>query len=73
MFPDYTTDSYAEAVPAAVYLGNDTDTTAAITGGLAGLYYGKENIPAKWIKSLARVEDIQKSGEELDLKFKQHP
>lgn len=30
------THSYREAVN----LGMDTDTTAAVTGGLAGLYYG---------------------------------
>ena len=35
-----TTDSYRDAALKAVNLGDDTDTTAAVTGGLAGLYYG---------------------------------
>lgn len=34
---------YAEAVLKAVNLGSDTDTTAAVTGGLAGIYYGVES------------------------------
>ena len=50
--------SYAEAVLKAVNLGSDTDTTAAVTGGLAGIYYGVENIPPQWIEEIARKEDI---------------
>lgn len=52
-------DSYEEAVLKAVNLGGDTDTTAAITGGLAGLYYGYNAIPTKWKTRLARFEDIE--------------
>jgi ADP-ribosyl-[dinitrogen reductase] hydrolase len=37
-----TTTSYSEAVLKAVNLGRDTDTTGAVTGGLAGLLYGFE-------------------------------
>jgi len=54
-----TTDTYKEAVLKAVNLGHDTDTTAAVTGGLAGLYYGFKNIPKDWISQLARVKDIE--------------
>ncbi|HBE20596.1 MAG TPA: hypothetical protein DEG17_09980 [Cyanobacteria bacterium UBA11149] len=50
--------SYSEAVLKAVNLGGDTDTTAAITGGLAGIYYGVANIPIKWINLIARKDDI---------------
>ncbi|MBW4610613.1 MAG: ADP-ribosylglycohydrolase family protein [Hassallia sp. WJT32-NPBG1] len=49
---------YREAVLKAVNLGGDTDTTAAVTGGLAGIYYGVENIPSEWISQIARKEDI---------------
>ncbi len=52
------TDSYKDAVLKAVNLGEDTDTTAAVTGGLAGLIYGYDNIPAEWINKLARAKDI---------------
>lgn len=43
--------SYTEAVLKAVNLGGDTDTTAAVTGGLAGIYYGVKNIPQAWMIS----------------------
>lgn len=52
------TASYADAVLQAVNLGSDTDTTAAVTGGLAGIYYGFNQIPAAWRKQIARQQDI---------------
>jgi len=54
-----TTESYEEAVLKAVNLGSDTDTTGAVTGGLAGLLYGHETIPANWLQQLARKDDIE--------------
>ncbi|WP_414576182.1 ADP-ribosylglycohydrolase family protein [Anabaena sp. CCY 9402-a] len=50
--------TYAEAVLKAVNLGRHTDTTAAVTGGLAGIYYGVEGIPQQWFKQIARKQDI---------------
>lgn len=52
-------ESYEEAVLKAVNLGGDTDTTAAITGGLAGLYFGYDAIPETWKLKLARFQDIE--------------
>ncbi|RFZ86106.1 ADP-ribosylglycohydrolase family protein [Mucilaginibacter terrenus] len=52
-------DSYKDAVLKAVNLGNDTDTTAAVTGGLAALLYGYQTIPAEWLNQLARKDDIE--------------
>ncbi len=53
-------ESYSEAVLKAVNLGEDTDTTAAITGGIAGIFYGFDNIPDEWISELVRKDDIEK-------------
>ena len=36
----------------AVNLGNDTDTIGALTGGLAGLFYGYNSIPDNWLNEL---------------------
>ncbi|GGV84983.1 ribosylglycohydrolase [Streptomyces nigrescens] len=47
-----TTAGYEEAVRAAIDLGGDTDTVAAVTGGLAGAYYGLDAIPARWTAPL---------------------
>ncbi|MBF4466049.1 ADP-ribosylglycohydrolase family protein [Flavobacterium sp. LC2016-12] len=62
-------NSYEEAVLKAVNLGEDTDTTGAITGGLAGIYYRMENIPNKWVQSLVRTSDIKDLAERLSKKL----
>ncbi len=54
-------ESYSECVIKAVELGEDTDTVAAIAGGLAGIYYGiggENGIPEEWIDTLARKDWI---------------
>lgn len=55
----YKTSTYEEAVLKAVNLGKDTDTTGAITGGLAGLHYGFFQIPEFWKFRIARYNDIE--------------
>lgn len=52
-----TTDDYAGCALKAVNLGADTDTTAAVAGGLAGIVYGIDSIPAEWIAKL-RGKDV---------------
>ena len=54
-----TTDNFKDAVLKAVNLGDDADTIGAITGGMAGLFYGFEQIPEEWINQLARRSDIE--------------
>ena len=51
------TSSYAECALAAVNLGDDTDTTAAVAGALAGIVYGIEGIPSEWRDKL-RGKDV---------------
>ncbi len=60
------TSSYKKAVLKAVNLGRDTDTTAAVAGGLAGLLYGYETIPEEWLHVLARRRDIEKLADRLE-------
>ena len=52
--------NFVEAVENAVRYDNDTDTTAAVTGGLAGLIYGLEGIPASWRenKGTMQLKDV---------------
>ncbi|MCB9706476.1 MAG: O-acetyl-ADP-ribose deacetylase [Myxococcales bacterium] len=47
-------EGYSEAVLAAINLGEDTDTTGAVTGAIAGALYGVDAIPRAWIDGLAR-------------------
>jgi ADP-ribosyl-[dinitrogen reductase] hydrolase len=44
---------FAEAVRLAIDLGGDTDTVAAVTGGLADAVHGLHGIPDRWIKRLS--------------------
>lgn len=63
------TDSYKNCVLKAVNLGHDTDTTACIAGGIAGIFYGIETIPSHWIEQLARVDDILLLAKQLEEKY----
>jgi ADP-ribosyl-[dinitrogen reductase] hydrolase len=53
-----STSSFEEGVLAAVNLGDDADTTAAIYGQLAGAHYGVEAIPRRWRERVHRGEEI---------------
>ncbi len=53
-----TTDNYRECIIKAVNLGDDTDSIAAIAGGLAGMIYGFDNIPKEWINDIYKQEVI---------------
>jgi ADP-ribosyl-[dinitrogen reductase] hydrolase len=58
-------ESYEETILSIINLGHDTDTSAAIVGGLAGIYYGRNSIPEEWQHSLARYDDIVELGDKL--------
>lgn len=61
-----TTASFRDCLLKAVNLGKDTDTVAAIAGGLAGLYYGYESIPQEWLEVIKRrnwIERLCEDGE----------
>lgn len=53
------TDNYKDCVLKAVNLGEDTDTVAAVAGGLAGIIYGYEGIPKDWIETLRNKELVE--------------
>lgn len=53
-----TTDTYRDAVLRAVNLGEDTDTTGAVTGALASAAYGLDAIPEEWVAQLQGCDQI---------------
>ena len=53
------TDTFKDALLTAVNLGQDTDTVGAVCGGLAGLFYGYEDIPGEWLTVIQRREWIE--------------
>ncbi|WP_144394197.1 ADP-ribosylglycohydrolase family protein [Pleionea sediminis] len=65
----FETNTYEEAILAAVNLGDDADTTAAITGQIAGAYYGFNQIPKHWVERLYMASDILQISRKLYLKY----
>lgn len=47
---------FRSGVEAAVRLGGDADTNAAVAGALLGAWYGVGGIPASWLRDLERKE-----------------
>ena len=58
-------DNYKDAIIGAINLGDDTDTIAALTGGLAGIVYGYDFIPKEWLEKIARIEYLEDIFEEF--------
>lgn len=56
----FNNDNYKDTVLQAVNLGDDTDTTASVVGGLAGIHYGFNDICESWINDIAKGEMIKK-------------
>ena len=56
---------YEAIVRAAIRLGNDTDTTACIAGGIAGIRFGLAGIPARWREGLRGRDLVEPLLDEL--------
>lgn len=56
---------YEAIVRAAIRLGNDTDTTACIAGGIAGIRFGLAGIPARWREGLQGRDVVEPLLDEL--------
>ena len=66
-------NSYRECILLAVNLGEDTDTVAAVAGGLAGIIYGvdgENGIPEDWIIKIERKEWITELCKEFSTAVK---
>ena len=61
----YTTENFSDAVLAAANLGDDADTTAAITGQIAGAFYGESGIPRNWLDKIVMGKEIGEMAEQL--------
>ena len=58
-------EGFEDSVVCAVNLGGDTDTIGAITGSMAGIVYGKKDIPSRWLVKLKRREYIEEMSKKL--------
>jgi ADP-ribosyl-[dinitrogen reductase] hydrolase len=48
-----------------VNLGDDSDTTGAVYGQIAGAYYGIGGIPSAWLEKPAKRDLIERLAREL--------
>ncbi len=62
--------NFNETIIKAINLGEDTDTIGACVGGLAGIYYGVENINQKWKDEILRYEYIINMCKEFEKSIK---
>ncbi|RAS19613.1 ADP-ribosylglycohydrolase family protein [Paraburkholderia bryophila] len=51
--------SFEDVARTAILFGHDTDTTAAVTCGLAGIKFGIDGIPARWLEQLRGFENVE--------------
>ncbi len=58
-------DSAEEAVVSAVNMGDDTDTTGAVTGALVGAHYGVDALPNRWLAVLEPREELTVLAERI--------
>lgn len=59
----FKTDNFHDAVITAANLGYDTDTIAALVGGLAGICYG---VPDEWVRKVIRHDYIKKLCDDFE-------
>ena len=63
------TNTYLDSIFKAINLGEDTDTTATVVGGIAGLFYGLQDVPKEWINQLAKLDDIKNLSKRFEKKY----
>ena len=52
------TNNYQQAIVGAINLGGDSNTIGGLVGSIAGILYGVDSIPNKWLDSLKKKDLI---------------
>jgi ADP-ribosylglycohydrolase len=52
-------ESFEEVARTAISFGHDTDTTAAVACGIAGIRFGLDGIPERWLEQLRGFELVE--------------
>ena len=60
-----TQQSFEDAIVSAVMIGDDTDTNAAVTGALAGAFYGYDQIPERWRRGVQQHDRLVALADQL--------
>lgn len=59
-------DNFKDCIIATTNIGNDTSSIGALTGSIAGIYYGTNNIPTNWMESVRRKDYLISLSEEFE-------
>lgn len=65
-----TTKNYKDSIVNSVSLGDDTDTIAAITGSMTGIYYKMETFPKEWLDTLLKKDLLIDIANEFEKSIK---
>ncbi len=68
----HKTDNFKDGCLLAVNLGDDSDTTGAVYGQIAGAYYGVDCIPKAWLSKLAFRDMIESFAIKLFVASRKH-
>jgi ADP-ribosyl-[dinitrogen reductase] hydrolase len=60
-----TPGNFKRTIIEAVMAGHDTDTTAAVAGGLSGAYNGLQGIPQRWLEQVEDREHIEELARQI--------
>lgn len=63
--------NFRESIIGAINLGDDTDTVGAITGSMAGIIYGYDDIPEVWLKVLKSKDYLVNLAENFEVKLQE--
>lgn len=63
-------NNYEDTIVEAINLGQDTDTIAGISGSMAGIIYGYDSIPERWVNKLQHKDEIFKIFHKFEQKLK---
>jgi len=69
IFSIMNNNNFRDSVLCSINLGYDTDTLAAITGSLAAILYGYENIPKEWINDLKNKDYLDEMIDRFSNKY----
>lgn len=61
----YNTDNFEDGAILAVNLADDSDTTGAVYGQIAGAYYGYDAIPKRWLDKIVKLDMIVEMADKL--------
>lgn len=59
-------DNYKDCIIATTNIGDDTSSIGALTGALAGIYYGTNKIPKDWYDNVRRKDYLTTISEEFE-------